>query len=563
MAEDTIPGLEGQAGDATRQLRRLLRAAKEDRFRILLLGAVGMILGGFVATLLPTLYESKTLLLLRERELIDDSRLLRSIQDKPLVQKEQTLEQELKSFSWIVDVLEEVEWPEYAAIRNDPAQVRKLVEKVRDPEHFSVDVQTNPAGELLVEISFRWYDPKKAHDFVRAARRNWIRHRDEDTRNYWRAKLLQAEEIVRERRRAFEEALGARERFLTEHGMELLSDESTDARVKTALVEKRADLASQLTELETRLEGLQERLQREEPFRVVENQERNPDYEAAKNRLQAVQAALAALLQKGLKESHPRVREAREAVEEALAAWERVKDRPFLATERRQVPNPTYEELKKQIELETPKLRSLQDQLAAIDRQIEEIDRRLERLPTLKTTLDRLDNEYQVAQTALNAALDEISPLRDRVQQMENRSASLFADSEEELAESGAFEILEDPVIPDTPVGLPKVVVPFIGMLVGIGLGLALAFLREVTRSTFDEPEEVQETLRLPVLGYAGRIATEEELRRERWAEIVRMAGSLLLVAALGAAVYVVTARPEVLPLRFQDALEDLRANFQ
>src|SRR5690606_37418180 len=136
------------------------------------------------------------------------------------------------------------------------------------------------------------------------------------------------------------------------------------------------------------------------------------------------------------------------------------------------------------------------DKLSSLDAQLAEVNDRLDRLPTLQNTLDKLTNQYEVAQLLLNAAQEQIAPLRDRVANYEARSTKLFADSEEELQATGAFDILEDPVVPDSPVGLPKPLFSVIGLLVGLALALGLALVGEMTRTTYDDAGEVQNTLR-------------------------------------------------------------------
>lgn len=562
MADEDYIGQESREEDSGKQLKRIFRAAKEHRFRLIVLSAIGMILGGFVATLIPDLYESKTLLLLRERKLIEDSHLMQAIAEKPLAQKEQTLEQELRSYMWIRQVLERVEWVEYARIRHDPTKVQDLVEQVRDPEHFQVDVSTDPAGELLVSIIFNWFHPRQAHDFVRAARKNWITHRDEESQGYWRQQLNAAEGILRKRQAKYEAASFARERFMTENGLSLLNDVNADAQLKVNLTTARSEVYAELSELETRLQGLQERLDNLEPFIVTESKEKNEEYVAAQDAYRLALAAFSAMSEKKTP-THPDVKKARATVDNAKEVFDAMEGKEFLASSTLQLENATYTQLRTQVELDTPRIRGLKDRMLAIDRQLAEVDDRLEKLPTLQNTLLKLTNEYDVTQSQFNLAQDDIAPLRDRIQQYEERSTKLFSDSEEELQASGAFEILEDPVIADAPIGLPKPVFSIIGLLVGLSLGLALALLGEVTRSTYDEASEVQSTLRLPVLGAIGRIATETELRRERFAEVVRMAGSMLVVMSLGVVVYVMTAHPDVLPVGVQDVLEDLRTTFR
>ena len=130
MVDDQNTGVTSQDFEAAEQLKRLLRAAQSHRFRMFLMAALFAIIGVAAAILIPDVYESRTLLLLRESKLVDDSVLMEAIQDKSLSQKEKTLRQELMSFKWIKDVLQQVEWVEWAEARGDSTKLQELVNKV-------------------------------------------------------------------------------------------------------------------------------------------------------------------------------------------------------------------------------------------------------------------------------------------------------------------------------------------------------------------------------------------------------------------------------------------------
>ncbi|MFH0946771.1 MAG: hypothetical protein V2A76_16375, partial [Planctomycetota bacterium] len=205
MAEDQNVGVASQDFEAAEQLKRLLKAAKSHRYRMFLMAALFAIIGVVAALLIPDLYESRTLLLLRESKLVDDSILLEAIQDKSLAQKERTLSQELMSFTWVSDVLRQVEWVEWAEARGDSTKLQELVNKVRDPSKFKVQIETDAAGELLVELIFKWYDPQQAHDYVLQTRRNWVDRRIQQTEKYWSIQLQRAEKVLERHNQAYNE----------------------------------------------------------------------------------------------------------------------------------------------------------------------------------------------------------------------------------------------------------------------------------------------------------------------------------------------------------------------
>ncbi|MBI4880111.1 MAG: hypothetical protein HY812_10710 [Planctomycetes bacterium] len=562
MADPQTPdALMAEAGTGE-QIRRLLRAARDNRFRIILLGAIGMIVGAGVATIVPDLYESETKLVLREWNLVEETRLLASIQDQPLAVKEDVLREELTSFEWIHDVLEKVEWIEFAEARGDGAKMFDLVNKVRDEAHFDIKMETSSAGELLVELSFRWYDPRMAHDFVLQTRRNWIARRIEESNKFWGKKLQDAEKLFRDKQETYQKATAARQQFMTEHGLSFMDERSADSDLQNALVVRLSEQQARIRELESQTRAQQEQLDATPEKIDTPIKERNPDWDTLNTQLQSERGQLQEMLAR-YTETHPLVKKQRKRVEEAEAAFAAVKDHEFITDTVRSETNPAWLEIRKALDLATAMLRGYREGQADQEAQLQEVHERLSQQPTLQSELQRLQNEYDVAQEEFNQASSGIMPLRDRMELKKKQGGGTFADAEAELASGGAFSILEEPVVADTPVGLPKPVFLLIGLLLGVAAALAFALVAEMARSTFDDPAEAALALRLPVLGAVGNISTSAERRRARVREVVRMAGSVLIVAVLGVLVYLVTTRPEVLPVQVQDAIEGLRAAFQ
>lgn len=558
------PGV--QEIDAGAQIKRVLRAASASRLKLFLFAMSGLIVGGGIATVVPDLYQSKTLLLVRERQLIEDSALLRSIEDKPLAVKEQTLEQELKSFIFVNNVLKECEWLEYAeAVSGGPADVQELVEKVRDDKHYNVELQTSPTtGELMIQISFRWSRPDQAFQFVLHARKDWVRERDEENKRYYRSQLQDAERLLEERQRAYDIAAQNVEDFQRQNNISGVTDENVDLQLKTTLMIQSAGLESKAAELEVKIRGLEDQLsQTPEKIEGSETKTKNTAFEAAQANVNAAAAKLKELQEKK-KESHPDVKKQAKVLAEAQAAFENVKGKgEFTASAKTSDLNPVWLEIKKSIDAFKPELDGARNQLLAVEKQMDAVDERLAKLPSLQATLRTMENDYTVAQQQINAMRLQIAPLRDKVARWETASAGIFVDPEDALTKTGAFQILEEPVAAKKPEGLPKAIFWLTGFLLGLAAGFALLMLSEMTRKTLDDADEIQATLGLPVLGAIGNISTPAENRRIRMRAISHAVGSLLIVAALGAFVFVMTSRPDLLPPWAQHQIQQLKTTFQ
>lgn len=576
--------------DAGAQIKRIGKALKRSGGKFALYGAVGLILGAFVASIIPDLYQSKTLVLLRERQLVEDSSLLRAIADKPLVVKEQTLEEEFKSYLFIDRVLERAGWKPYQDIKRrlqSPQNyvkgdgdkggraldnVRKvaqddqqeLIEQVRENKHFSVAVRDTASGELLVSLTFKWFDSRMARDFVLEARKYWVGKRDEEYKRYYRKQLDEAEHSLEERRQEYESAVTNLEQYERQEEVSFLNEENTDAKLKTELAVQISNVEANIADLEVKVRALDERLATTSQWLESATQEPNPEflaaeagYRAKKDELEKEQAIK--------QDNHPVVEKLREDVAKAQAAVKAIVDakKQMLPKETTQELNPEWIELSKSLAVFQPELQGMRERSVALMSEMEKVDARLKGQPVVQSTLKRLNNAYQVAQQALNEAQIAIIPLREKVKRWEGQSAGIFADPEAELSSTGAYEVLEDPYEASEPSGIPKLAIALIGLVAGLGLAVAFMLLGELTRSTFDASDEIQGALGVPVLATIGRIATPAELRRERMRGLASLIGSLLLVGALGGFVAILILAPERLPVSFQEHLTNLKTSLQ
>jgi hypothetical protein len=574
--------------DAGAQLKRILKAIRRSGPKLALYGAVGLILGTFVASIVPELYQSKTLILLRERQLVEDSALLRAIEDKPLVVKEQTLEEEFKSYLFIDRVLERAGWKIYQDIKRrlqSPENyvkgdadksgramdnIRKLaqdaqqelIEQVREDKHFGVAVRDTASGELLVSLTFKWFDARMAKDFVLEARKYWVGKRDDEYKRYYRKQLDDAERSLEERRREYEAAVTNLEQYERQEEVSFLNEENTDAKLQTELAMQISNVEAAIAELEVKVRRLEER-KVGTPQRVQSSvSEPNPVYVAAKQTLDAQIAELNRQLDQK-SETHPDVKKQKENVAKATEAFAKVKDQQFMPTQTSEELNPEWVEITKAISMFEPELQGMKEKAITLRAEKEKVAARLKGQPVIQSTLKRLNNSYEVAQQALNDAQIAITPLREKVKRWEGQATGIFADPESDLRQTGAYEVLEDPYEASEPTGIPKLAIALIGLVAGLAVALSLMFVGEMTRSTFDAADEVQGALGVPVLAAIGRIATPSELRRERVRALASVVGSLLLVAALGGFVAVMVLAPERLPMKVQEYLTDLKTSLQ
>lgn len=547
--------------DPGAQLKKVARGAREKRFLLMMLTTVGLILGAFVATLIPDLYESRTLLLVRERQLIQNSSIVRAIEDKSLKQKEQTLSQELKSFVWVKAVLDELQWPDYLAIRGDAAEISKYVDKVRDPKYFEVVTDTDAAGELLIEIMFRWFDAQRAADFVTATRTHWIDARQEDNLRYHKEFLQDLSEQLRTAQEDYNLASAALERFQQTNGVfEVRSSADGDVQLKTSLQRELNTMEGELLDLAEQIRSLEVDLGKQAPTRVEVSTQVNAQYAIAERQLSEAKF----LLDKERATKTPKnddVIRAQEAYDKAALNFALVKGQASLPSSTKTVENEEYRRLASEISDRRAELRGKERNRDSRKALLEEVTARLERRPSLDRTLGDLKNDEQLKLQILNNIRAEIVPYDLKVRTLESRG--IFKSDDPSGRNSNAYMYLEEAVVANSPTGLPKVLFSIIGALVLLAAGLAGVTFWQMTRSTLDTVDDVQRAFSLPILGAIGRIATVGEIRRARLAALASTVGALLIVASLGYLVYLVTMQPEQLPQEIQAKLVDLKDTFR
>ena len=105
--------------------------------------------------------------------------------------------------------------------------------------------------------------------------------------------------------------------------------------------------------------------------------------------------------------------------------------------------------------------------------------------------------------------------------------------------EGTRYTIIEPPRLPLTPVKPNKLMVMFMGLLLGAGLGAGLVFAGEFMDQSILDVHDAKLSLDVPVLGAISRITTQEEVSKEKAAKRRRIviavysSISLLIVALL------------------------------
>ena len=155
--------------------------------------------------------------------------------------------------------------------------------------------------------------------------------------------------------------------------------------------------------------------------------------------------------------------------------------------------DPRYKELKNQLALTDLEIKRLHDESASLSAQINKYLSRIEQTPAREQDMAGLMREYQ----STKAAYETLLKKSQDAQQAENL---------EKRQKGEQFRVVDPARLPEKPFSpdVPKVML--IGLLAGLGLGLAAAFLREQMDRSFHDASDVEIALGLKVLATIPKI---------------------------------------------------------
>ncbi len=255
--------------------------------------------------------------------------------------------------------------------------------------------------------------------------------------------------------------------------------------------------------------------------------------QSAAQELAAANAALSAL-QLRLKEDHPDVRIAKARIKELEKKAESEALQQPLADGRPAGPvSPQDADRMRRLQALKAEFdslgRSIQNQrakAAAAQAAITSYQSRVQTAPLLESQLSSLMRDYSTLKATYEGLL--------RKTQDAQISANL-----EQRQQGEVFRIIDPARRPERPYGPDRIRLNLIGALMGLGLGLAIAGLKEYRDTSVRSEEDVLVALSLPVLALVPTMHTSIEKRnprRRRWLLLGSSAGAMIVVSLVAVA---------------------------
>lgn len=230
-------------------------------------------------------------------------------------------------------------------------------------------------------------------------------------------------------------------------------------------------------------------------------------------RLAAKQRRLDELRERGYKDQHPDVVIMKETIASLKKEYEQEQQ---LMAERLEsgdvgavvpgsnvVPNPVYEQLKvRLIDMET-QIASLQGRLEQKQKVVESLEAMSQRVPEVEAEMARLNRDYNIIKANYEKFL-------------QRRESARLAQDLETKTDGIQIRVIDPPQVPKVPSSPNRLLFLSGVLLMGIGAGVAVAFLLSQLHTTFTTAQRLRDTFSLPVLGSISAIDGENERRARR-----------------------------------------------
>lgn len=465
------------------ELRELLAIISKHKFLIMAL-FVCAIVGAFIASQLMTpIYQAGTTILVESGSALENPFAQMLNMDKPQLGDYAEL---LKSRSLLYAV----------------ASKLNLVQDENSPEmdelRKAVSIQT-VTGANLIKISVESPDPKLARDLANSLAEEFIKRNESLNRTQARGArefIAGQLEIVSAELAAAEEALKNYKQehqvFAPQEEVKAILNQLTQLEtLRAAAIVGQQEVAARLAEINKQLAGVDSRII---ASTTITN---NPLIQELKAKLTALEIELSGAREK-YTDKHPTVLSLIAQIEEVKARMKREAER-VVGTETEAL-NPVYQELYQQAGQLMVEALAMEVRLDTLAKLIAEQEQQFVQLP---------EKELQLANLVRNAKVSEQIYIMLRQKYEEVRIT--------EAMESANVRVVDAALEPLEPIRPRKMLNVAIAAVLGLFVGVGLAFAIEFMDTTVKTAEEVEQLLELPVLGQIPSYLPEDLPKSQRY----------------------------------------------
>lgn len=311
--------------------------------------------------------------------------------------------------------------------------------------------------------------------------------------------------------------------------MNLLPGNQTDYYSQISEEKKRLDEAKLvLRELETRLASARSQLEGEEPVFGVMPYSGSVNRPSTQfdSRISTMQSQLDNLLIR-YTEFHPDVLETKRLIEQL----EKQRDDELAAMAALSAENPSqnanlnqnavYQELRISVSRLEAEVASTKVRVNAYQQKVTELESKLNLIPEIEAEFTGLNRDYDITKSKYEALLAR----------RESVDLSRKADASEQDVQ---FKVIEPPRVPLTPSGPNRGLFYTLVLLLGVGAGIFMAFVRSLISPVLTSASQLQSLTEFPVFGVVSHTQKQMILKQVRlhFLYFTLLSGALLLCYA-------------------------------
>ena len=461
--------------------------------------------GGYIATS-PKVFRASTLILVEAQRV--PSRYVKSTISQDLRSRLHTITQQIKSRSYLKKVIKRYDLTKKERSSDNNGFMNKITEymeiipfvaegsasQAQENEEKSmysmvkllrnkIDVSLHGSRNSAFEVSFEWHEPEVAANVANALASQFIEQnlnlRSEMAMGTTDFLSLQ----VRQLRKRLQEKEKKLENFRNEHLGSLPSQLQSNLNILNQLKEEKNNLLERLDRAKKQASQTQNQLDISSLFDQNSNEnnvdESNTQIDALKNKLETMKSKYT--------EKHPdvialqnRIKSLKKSNEKEKAKDEKSENNVNSLAQ--QENNKDENSLQIGSDFNQSNINSIKNQIAEINEQIEKYQKRVEKTPKVEIKLKDLQRNYET--------------VKERYENLLAKKLDAEMAEELEKRQKGEqFKVIDSAIPPRLPFKPDVGKLGFMTLVLGLGMGGGLAYLRETLDPAFYTAEDAENQL--------------------------------------------------------------------
>jgi len=298
-----------------------------------------------------------------------------------------------------------------------------------------------------------------------------------------------------------EDSEGALQRFKETHLEELPGETNVSITQLIGFQTTLLETELNLEEARKKGESLKNQIVKQKEFILAEIEEANPVVKLLNSKLFELQIKLTELKAKKCTEEHPLV----VAIKNEMGEVEKrlLSEKEKITANEKVEADPSYQSINEKLSDIEIKIDGLEARKKELLRLIHECQQKAGNVPKEEKELVQLTRDSDVNKKIHSMLLERL----------ESTNISKRLDTSEK---GKRFRVIDPARVPFSPIKPKKIQIIFLGLVMGIGLGIAAVFLAEYSDHSFRKVEEARINLGFPALGSISRIITQQEVAETR-----------------------------------------------